>query len=125
MFLSNLLAENSGGSVSTIIIFAVIIVVIIVMSVVQNKQRKKQMAEDQERKSKLCVGTKVITIGGIMGTVVSVNHEENTFVLESEGSVLKFDKRAIYQMQLPEGVETQPVNEVEEVKTEEVEQKAE
>ena len=125
MFLSNLLAENSGGSVSTIIIFAVIIVVIIVMSVVQNKQRKKQMAEDQERKSKLCEGTKVITIGGIMGTVVSVNHEENTFVLESEGSVLKFDKRAIYQMQLPEGVETQPVNEVEEVKTEEVEQKAE
>ena len=106
MSLLNFLSGNSEQSpIGTYIIFGVIIVIIIFMYVSQNKQRKKQMAEDAERKSKLCEGTEVITIGGIMGTVVSVNHEENTFVLESEGSKIKFDKRSIYQMKLPAGAE--------------------
>ncbi len=119
MFLSNLLSGNSGDGnpIMTYVIFGVIIVALIVMYVYQSKQRKKQMAEDAERKSKLCEGTIVITIGGIMGTVVSVNNEENSFVLESEGNKIKFDKRSIYQMQLPQSAQeiAEPV--VEEVET--------
>ena len=106
MALFNLLAEGGSGNDYTMYIFlGIIIVAFIVMSVFQNKNRKKQAAEDQARKDKLCAGTTVITIGGIMGRVVSVNHEENSFVLETEGSKIKFDKRAIYQMQLPKKVE--------------------
>lgn len=110
MTLFNLLAEGSGqpsgGNGYTMYIFlGIIIIAFIVMSVVQNKNRKKQMAEDQARKDKLCSGTTVITIGGIMGRVVSVNHEENSFILDTEGTKMKFDKRAIYQMQLPKKVE--------------------
>ena len=109
MTLFNLLAgsdQPSGGNGYTMYIFlGIIIIAFIVMSVVQNKNRKKQMAEDQARKDKLCSGTTVITIGGIMGRVVSVDHEENSFVLDTEGTKMKFDKRAIYQMQLPKKVE--------------------
>ena len=108
MTLFNLLSEGSAGTSSgyTMYIFlGIIIVAFIVMSVFQNKNRKKQAAEDQARKDKLCSGTVVITIGGIMGRVVSVNHEESSFVLETEGTKIKFDKRAIYQMQLPKKVE--------------------
>lgn len=105
----NLLAEsgnaNGGNNYTMIIILGILIVAFIVMTVVQNKNRKKQMAEDQARKDKLCAGTTVITIGGIMGKVVSVNHEESSFVLDTEGTKMKFDKRAIYQMQLPKKVE--------------------
>ena len=109
MTLFNLLTEgsaqtNSGGGYTMYIFLGIIIVAFIVMSVVQNKNRKKQMAEDQARKDKLCAGTTVITIGGIMGRVVSVNHDENSFVLDTEGTKMKFDKRAIYQMQLPKKV---------------------
>ena len=80
------------------------------------------MAEDQKRQDSLCKGTKIITIGGIIGTVVSVDHKNNTFVLETEGSKIKFDKRAIYQMDLPENakVEAKP-EKVEEVTEEKVE----
>lgn len=119
--LFNLLSGDGGNNIAMYIIFGVIILAFIGMSVFQNKQRKKQAAEDQERKSKLCVGTKIITIGGIMGTVVSVNHEENSFVLESEGSNIKLDKRSIYQMQLPEGAEAtaNQANEVQAQPTEE------
>ena len=110
MTLFNLLTEgsaqtNSGGGYTMYIFLGIIIVAFIIMSVVQNKNRKKQAAEDQARKDKLCAGTTVITIGGIMGRVVSVNHDENSFVLDTEGTKMKFDKRAIYQMQLPKKVE--------------------
>ncbi len=104
--LFNLLAEGGNGNGFTMYIFlGIIIIAFIVMTVVQNKNRKKQAQEDQARKDKLCAGTTVITIGGIMGKVVSVNNEENSFVLDTEGTKMKFDKRAIYQMQLPKKVE--------------------
>ena len=105
--LFNLLSgDGNGGNNYTMYIFlGIIIIAFIVMTVVQNKNRKKQMAEDQARKDKLCAGTVVITIGGIMGKVVSVDNEENSFVLDTEGTKMKFDKRAIYQMQLTKKVE--------------------
>ena len=111
MLLFNLLTENAdktnegGNNYTMLIILGVLIVAFIVMTAVQNKNRKKQAQEDQARKDKLCAGTTVITIGGIMGRVVSVNNEENSFVLDTEGTKMKFDKRAIYQMQLPKKVE--------------------
>ncbi len=125
MFLFNLLegeGKSGGTDYTMLIILGVIIVAFIVMSVVNGKNRKKQMAEDQKRKDSLCKGTKIITIGGIVGTVVSVDHENNTFVLETEKSKIKFDKRAIYQMDLPEDVkaETKP-EKVEEITEEKVE----
>ena len=115
MFLFNLLEGETNAMPMVLLIGFVVIIV--VMSVINNKKRKKQMAEDQERKDRLCKGTTIITIGGIWGTVVSVNNEENTFVMESEGTLLKFDKRAIYSMTLPEDAQKVEVA-VEEVKEE-------
>ena len=56
-----------------LIIFGVLIIGLIAMSFFQNKQRKKQAVQEQEKKSRICAGTKIITIGGIMGVVVSVD----------------------------------------------------
>lgn len=114
--LFNLLADNTN--IMPMVLLIGFVVIIIVMSVINNKKRKQQVAQDQERKDRLCKGTTIITIGGIWGTVVSVNNEENTFVMESEGTLIKFDKRAIYSMTLPE--EAQKV----EVATEEVKEEA-
>ena len=108
MKLFNLLTgggQGGGNNYTMLIILGLLVVMFIGMSVSSSKKRKKQMAEDQARKDKLCAGTTVITIGGIMGKVVSVNHDENSFVLDSEGTKMRFDKRAIYQMQLPKKVE--------------------
>ena len=79
-----------------------IIVLFIVMSVINNSKRKKQMVQDQERKSKLCKGTKIITIGGVKGDVVFVDDEDSSFLLQTGEAIVKFDKRAIYEMILPE-----------------------
>ena len=106
MFLFNLLAINDY---TMPIVLGVIIIAFIGMSIYNNKQKKKQMAEEQKKKDSLCKGTKIITIGGIVGKVVSVDHEKSTFVLETEGSKIKFDKRAIYQMELPENAKVESV----------------
>ncbi|MBO5888750.1 MAG: preprotein translocase subunit YajC [Clostridia bacterium] len=125
MLLFNLLADETGGGqdYTMLIVLGVIVIAFIVMSFINNKNRKKQMAEEQQKKDSLCKGTKVITIGGIVGTVVSVDHANNTFVLETEKSKIKFDKRAIYQMDLPENAKVEAKEEkVEEVKEEKVEE---
>lgn len=104
--LVNLLAEesanNGGSSVVTWIILAIAVIAFIVMTVMNNKNRKKQAEEEQKKRDSLCARTKVITIGGIVGEVVSVDEAE--FVLNTEGVNIRFDKRAIYQMTLPDDV---------------------
>ena len=116
----NLLASK----VMTYVFIGVIIVAVIAYMIFSSKQRKKQVEEDRKKKDAICAGTKVITIGGIVGTVVAV--EDSEFLLSSEGSVIRLDKRAIYQMELPEGVkiddaaEEKPVEEVKEEVKEEV-----
>ena len=58
------------------------------------------MEEEKSKREDIHPGYKVTTIGGIVGTVVAVDEEENSFVLETgyQDSVcmIKFDKQAIY-----------------------------
>lgn len=121
MYLFNLLAEETQKKdYGTFIFLGVVVVLFIVMMIFNSRQRKKQMAEDQKKKDSLCKGTKVITIGGIVGKVVSVDHEASTFVLATGNTEIELDKRSIYQMTLPEKAKKEAVKEEikEEVKEE-------
>lgn len=123
MLLRNLLEAKTNGN-GMLIVLGLLVVMFVVMGIFNRKQRKKQVEAEQKRKDALCPGTKIITIGGIIGVVESVDNETNSYVLNSNGSLIKLDKRSIYQMDLPEGakVEEAPVVEeapaVEEVKEE-------
>ncbi|MFZ2401074.1 MAG: preprotein translocase subunit YajC, partial [Bifidobacterium adolescentis] len=61
----------------------------------QSKKAKQQQAERQNFRSSLQPGTEVITIGGIIGKVVSVDTEYEEIVVDSEGSQLRFGFNAI------------------------------
>ena len=61
----------------------------------QSKKAKQQQAERQDFRSNLQSGTEVITIGGIIGKVVSVDTEYEEIVVDSEGSQLRFGFNAI------------------------------
>ena len=56
------------------------------------KPIQKQKKEHQLRES-LKKGDKVVTIGGIHGKIVSIN--DNTVIIENEGSRLRVEKSAI------------------------------
>lgn len=78
-----------------ILFFVVLIVVMFGMMFWQSKKAKQQQAERQDFRSNLQPGTEVITIGGIIGKVVSVDTEYEEIVVDSEGSQLRFGFNAI------------------------------
>ena len=73
----------------------VIIVVMFGMMFWQSKKAKQQQAERQDFRANLQPGTEVITIGGVIGKVVSVDTEYEEIVVDSEGSQLRFGFNAI------------------------------
>ena len=78
-----------------ILFLVVLIVVMFGMMFWQSKKAKQQQAERQKFRSSLQPGTEVITIGGIIGKVVSVDTEYEEIVVDSEGSQLRFGFNAI------------------------------
>ena len=59
------------------------------------RPQKKREKETQKMRSSLEVGDEIITIGGIIGKVVSVDVEYEEIVIDSEGSLLRFGFNAI------------------------------
>ena len=78
-----------------ILFLVVLIVVMFGMMFWQSKKAKQQQAERHNFLSSLQPGTEVITIGGIIGKVVSVDTEYEEIVVDSEGSQLRFGFNAI------------------------------
>ena len=78
-----------------ILFLVVLIVVMFGMMFWQSKKAKQQQAERQDFRSNLQPGTEVITIGGIIGKIVSVDTEYEEIVVDSEGSQLRFGFNAI------------------------------
>lgn len=78
-----------------ILFLVVLIVVMFGMMFWQSKKAKQQQAERQDFRSNLQPGTEVITIGGIIGKVVSVDTEYEEIVVDFEGSQLRFGFNAI------------------------------
>lgn len=78
-----------------ILFLVILIVVMFGMMFWQSKKAKQQQAERQDFRSNLQPGTEVITIGGIIGKVVSVDTEYEEIVVDSEGSQLRFGFNAI------------------------------
>ena len=73
----------------------VIIVVMFGMMFWQSKKAKQQQAERQDFRANLQPGTEVITIGVVIGKVVSVDTEYEEIVIDSEGSQIRFGFNAI------------------------------
>lgn len=80
------------GAWGNIIIFALFIVIFYLMILRPQQKRQKQM---NTMLNELKKGDRVVTIGGLHGTIEQINEEDNTIVLLSGGSRLTFEKRAI------------------------------
>ena len=87
------------------VIIGVVLVGMLVMNFFSNNKRREQMEAEKEKRNAIKPGFKIMTIGGIVGTVVSVDDEANTFVLQTGSdenpNYIKFDKVAIYSSEDP------------------------
>jgi preprotein translocase subunit YajC len=114
-----LLAETSQDS-QWLLILALIafFVIMLVFSVLPQKRKQKQLAE---MSSRIKVGDKVKTVGGIVGNVVDISEDETVFTILSGSSTLEVDRSCVYSMEMlglsaaekPQK-EPEPVNKVEE-----------
>lgn len=75
--------------------FIVLLIAMFGLMFWQSKKAKQQQAERKDFRSNLQPGTEIITIGGVIGKVVSVDNEYEEIVIDSEGSELRFGFNAI------------------------------
>jgi len=98
MYLTILLQSSAqaapGGSSAAMWIMLLLIMVVmwIFMIVPQRKQQKA----DEKYRSELKKGDKIVTIGGIHGTVDEVDDTNNTILMKIDGDVkMRVEKNAI------------------------------
>lgn len=85
-------AQQGGGNMMIIMMVVLFAILYFFMIRPQNKKQK----EIQKFRDALTVGQDVVTIGGIHGTIKSINAEEGTVTLEvATGVKIVFAKEAI------------------------------
>ncbi|WP_081867249.1 preprotein translocase subunit YajC [Bifidobacterium bombi] len=68
----------------------IIIVVMVLMMWWSTRKNKQQQSEVKNFRESLQPGTLVVTIGGVIGKVVSIDTKYEEIVLDSDGSLLRF-----------------------------------
>lgn len=112
---ADVLAQSSGGSNLTFIIM--IVGFIALMYFVMIRPQKKRQREQQDMQNTVAPGARVMTIGGLYGTVVDADDE--TVTLEaSDDNFLVFARQAIAKVLTPAETEAEAET-VEEVVAEE------
>ncbi|MBR4809659.1 MAG: preprotein translocase subunit YajC [Bacteroidales bacterium] len=85
-------AQQGGGMTMWIMIILIFVVMWIFMIMPQRKQQKKM----EEFRKSLKKGDKVVTAGGIYGTIAEVSEGEKTVLLKVDGDVkLRVDKASL------------------------------
>ncbi|WP_414046196.1 preprotein translocase subunit YajC [Macrococcus equi] len=76
-----------------------LIVLLLVAYVLMIRPQQKRSREQQELLRHLKRGDKVATIGGLQGTVKSVDSKYVTIIVNNKGTEMTFDKLAIKKAQ--------------------------
>jgi preprotein translocase subunit YajC len=83
--------EFNQGLVLNLLFAALIGIMFIFLSRSQSKKRKKE----EEMRKNLKIGDEIITIGGIMGKIVSLRDESDSAVIESGTEKIRIKRWAI------------------------------
>lgn len=100
-----ILAESGAGASTTTqskipswvmyVVIGVVLVLMIVLTIIPQKKRQK---EQQNMMNSLCVGTKLMTVGGMVGKITQVN-SDNTLIInvgtDANPTLIVIDKKAV------------------------------
>ena len=86
-------AENSAG----IMQFAMMLALLVGMYFLMIRPSSKRKKQEDEMRNNIQIGDKITTIGGIIGRVVAIKDENESFVIETgvDRSKIKIKKWAI------------------------------
>lgn len=108
--LSNLLfffeEDSQKNNWGTWVMLGILVVLIVVFMIFNARSKKNNKAAQDEMFKSYVPGSIVTTIGGIVGTIVSVDDINETFVMETgmgdSKTTMKFLKKAVYKIERPE-----------------------
>ena len=88
-------ATPQGGMDYTMIIMLVVMFAILYFFMIRPQQKRQK--EIQKFRNSLTIGSKVITAGGMYGTVKDLNEGENYITLEvSKGVTIQIDRNYVF-----------------------------
>jgi len=76
--MTDLIAQSSQGNPLTLLIFAVPLLFLYILM----RSQKRKMTAQQERQRSAAVGDDIMTTGGIFGTIVDEDEDEDTIMVE-------------------------------------------
>jgi len=80
-----------------LLILGVFLIGMMAFSVIPQRRKQKQMAE---MSSRIKVGDKIKTIGGIFGTIIGLDEENNVYTIISGNSTFEIDRGCVYSMEM-------------------------
>ena len=95
MYSSTLLAASNIPEWVMYVIIGVVLVGMIVLTIIPQKKRQKQQ---QEMMNSLAVGTKIMTIGRLVGKIVQINGDNTLHVnvgTEENPTIIVIDRNAV------------------------------
>ena len=84
--------QTKAGSTSYIVLMVVLVAVMYFMMIRPQKKRQK---EEQEMRSSLEIGDEIVTIGGIVGKVVTIREEDLIIETGADRNKMKIQRWAI------------------------------
>ncbi len=100
--------QSNGGSSNPMMTFVMLGAMILIFWLFILRPQQKKQKDRQKLLESVRKGDKIVTIGGIYGTVVGV--EEKTLLIQIADNVkVKYDKSAISTI-LREGEDSKPIN---------------
>lgn len=93
--LANQPSSGSTGGAGTTMWMVVLLLFFVVYIFFISRRDKKQKNEEQQMRDSLKVGDEVLTIGGIMGRVVSVKEDSVVIETGADRNKIRFTKSAI------------------------------
>jgi len=97
IFISLLQAANNGAGGSGLSLLIMLVLMFAIMYFFMIRPQRKRQKEIQEFRNSLTVGSKVVTAGGIYGTVKNLNAGQPAITIEiSKGVTIDIDRNYVY-----------------------------
>ena len=93
--LGGLLTGQGGEAMGSLASLALLVVMFVVFYFILIRPQKKKDKELKEQMSKLTVGDKVITIGGLVGFVANIKDDQVTISTSAANTLVTFTKSSI------------------------------
>lgn len=95
LLLTTLSSSTSTDSSSTTQMIVLMVVLVVVMYFLMIRPQKKRQKEEEEMKASLEIGDEIITIGGIVGRIVTIREDDIVIETGADRTKMKIQRWAV------------------------------